>query len=384
MTILVKDKKKSLSWKKIIGLCALCFSSLSLTEFTYAERLIPFQGRLHDVDNQLVDDGVYSLTFNVYETPTGGSSVWTETHQNVSVINGYVNILLGAIEFFDQPPSASVNFSTSKYLSVSINNGEELFPRTQLVPSFHATSADQLGNLREGDIATKEELDALNTTLRSQISGNDSDITGLSTTINNNAEAISNNAEAISDNSGDITSNGNAISTLNGRFVSDGNGGFKSRDADRLDGRNSSEFLTSSSTASNSSRLNNQPASYYRNAANLTGTISRSRLPLGTTTSRGAVKKASFDRSEDGYFWDRETGYIMQWGRTSARRNAWTTVSFKTPFGSTPYSVTFTQAGTDTGVHRLSSVNSSSFRVYNTNDDESVTFYWQAVGYKAP
>ena len=106
MQILGKDMKllkttnglaKKISALSLIA--ALVFNPLAAVTQAANEisRLVPFQGRLHGTDNKAVADGVYDITFNVYDTPTGGTPSWTESHAQVSVIHGYVNVLLGAI-----------------------------------------------------------------------------------------------------------------------------------------------------------------------------------------------------------------------------------------------------------------------------------------------
>ena len=128
------------------------------------QRLVPFQGRLHGADSQAVSDGHYDLTFYIYDTPTGGTALWTETHANVSVIHGYINVLLGATELMDEPTYANgdpqydaskstVDFTSQKYLGVSIDGGAEMFPRSQLVPSFHAFTANHAEHATQADNA---------------------------------------------------------------------------------------------------------------------------------------------------------------------------------------------------------------------------------------
>lgn len=129
-------------------------------------RLVPFQGRLHGSDNKAVADGVYDITFYIYDTPTGGTALWTENHTQVSVIHGYINVLLGALEpldnanFATQAPKynaskSKVNFAENKYLGISINGGAEMFPRSQLVPTFHAYTANHAEHTTHADNADR-------------------------------------------------------------------------------------------------------------------------------------------------------------------------------------------------------------------------------------
>ncbi|HYD50430.1 MAG TPA: hypothetical protein VEB21_18890 [Terriglobales bacterium] len=122
---------------------------------TQPARLVPFQARLVGADEQPLEDDVYPMTFRLYDTATGGTPCWTEQHETASVIGGYNNVLLGSLTPF--PDSISFNPSGSgtgpcqaagyRYLGITVatgqaGSGEEMVPRHQLVPSFHARRTD--------------------------------------------------------------------------------------------------------------------------------------------------------------------------------------------------------------------------------------------------
>lgn len=142
-----KTMKKILKQIVLAGVClSACFAVPSLAENVNFKHKVPFQGRLFDDHNDIVEDDVYDLTFRLYEEASTGKAIWSETHPKVSVINGYVSVILGALvdmNYGDQANYAPLNFSTEQpyYVSVAIDGGTELFPRQQLIPSFHATTA---------------------------------------------------------------------------------------------------------------------------------------------------------------------------------------------------------------------------------------------------
>lgn len=110
----------------------------------FGQQLIPFQARLTDGGGTVVSDGVYSMNFNVYDTATAGTTLWTETHSTVSVTRGVVNVILGSLTPFNDPNN-TVNFYTTsgdRFIGISIGTGQEMVPRHQLIPSFHAVTAD--------------------------------------------------------------------------------------------------------------------------------------------------------------------------------------------------------------------------------------------------
>jgi len=123
-----------------------------LSTQTFSQQLIPFQARLTDGAGAPVADGVYSINFAIYGTATGGTPVngWVESHATVSVVSGVVNVILGSITPLNDPDnngdfSDAVTFYTTdgnRFIGVTIGAGQEMVPRHQLVPSFHAATAD--------------------------------------------------------------------------------------------------------------------------------------------------------------------------------------------------------------------------------------------------
>lgn len=519
----------------LLTLFELTFTSQVVLAANEITRLVPFQGRLHGGDNKIVADGVYDLAFNVYDTPTGGTAIWTETHPKVSVIHGYVNILLGGINpmvasnFSSQAPLYDesknvVNFAQQKYLGISINGGAEMFPRSQLVPSFHAftanhanhaTNSDKLGNLPADNYATKSyntaadavinakinsDISTLTATMNSKFNGNkakDADLldgkdytwflpkTGKSVDADkldglNSTSFLRSTAKAVDADKLDghdtsyfaIASTTNSkISSLEGKFT-----GAKAKDADKLDGLNSSDFLRNTAKAVDADKLdglnstnfmrnttaNGYPGltpggstsnwvrtttngllpyqsgsasslgtsswnfkniygtniydgntllenkylgktaksvdadkldgldnTFFRNASNLNaGTVAHARLPAATTSVRGATKKNQMSNDKNGYFWDKETGFMMQWGYASTASDTGVTIMFPTHFTNAHNVVTTIQsaAGWSGGqTNFVQSINNNAFVVNRNNDQKNtVFFYWQATGYRAP
>lgn len=122
-------------------------------------RLIPFQGKLTNADGSPVPDGNVNILFSIYDVPSGGTAKWSELEQNVVIQGGQINLLLGgsgtqgpsAQKTLDDPngdgnAADGLDFTTTTYfLGVKVGGqaAQEMAPRQQLVPSFHARSADQ-------------------------------------------------------------------------------------------------------------------------------------------------------------------------------------------------------------------------------------------------
>jgi microcystin-dependent protein len=133
-----------------IALAALAVQVLCIGP-ALATRLIPFQGRVTDGAGEPLQ-GVYRITFAIYDEATGGTALYTESHGDVSVIGGQVNVLLGSLVSLDDQngdgnPDDAVHFDDAlrpRYLGIKVGDetNQEMVPRHQLVPSFHARIAD--------------------------------------------------------------------------------------------------------------------------------------------------------------------------------------------------------------------------------------------------
>jgi hypothetical protein len=123
-------------------------------------RLIPFQAYLTDNNGRPVE-GQHNLTFKLYDQAESGNYLgWTETHANVPVSKGMVNVLLGR----DPPqgtPFETLTFDGPRYVSVSVDGGLEMVPRQQIVPAIYAADADrslQLAGGTSGFLANSTEI----------------------------------------------------------------------------------------------------------------------------------------------------------------------------------------------------------------------------------
>ena len=76
----------------IIILILVIFGSVCSGE---VPKLISYQGRLLD-PNGVPLSGTFSITFTVYTSLTGPSSVWSET-QTITTTKGFFNVLLGSV-----------------------------------------------------------------------------------------------------------------------------------------------------------------------------------------------------------------------------------------------------------------------------------------------
>lgn len=113
-------------------------STLLLLCFAFSMQLqaqtLSVQGVIKNADNSAAENGFYKVTFRLYTVKTGGSSVWNETLDSVNVKAGTYSAILGETEpfpAFDAP---------AYYLGITIENGQELTPRSRMTAAPFALS----------------------------------------------------------------------------------------------------------------------------------------------------------------------------------------------------------------------------------------------------
>ncbi|MEO6536944.1 MAG: glycosyl hydrolase family 28-related protein [Candidatus Paceibacterota bacterium] len=126
-----------LRFLRIIGVAMVIAISLSALILSTvhaagAPRTIGYQGYLEQSGTPL--NGTANFTFELYNTLSGGSPLWTETQSAVAVSGGYFSVSLGS----QTPFPSSLDFSQGYYLAVTVN-GTPLSPRQSLdaIPYAH-------------------------------------------------------------------------------------------------------------------------------------------------------------------------------------------------------------------------------------------------------
>ncbi|MBN2543279.1 tail fiber domain-containing protein [bacterium] len=123
----------------------LCLLLLSVTLcFAQIPRIISYQGYLTNTEDDPVPDGTYSLIFRLYNSETGGYTLWNET-QDVEVTKGLYSVYLGSVT------TLSIEFNQPYWLEIEFD-GTTLTPRYQLGSSpyaLNATNASTAGTAEE-------------------------------------------------------------------------------------------------------------------------------------------------------------------------------------------------------------------------------------------
>ena len=120
--------------KRLFSHLMLVILLTALTAMAQIPQTISYQGMLTDTEGTSVSDGDYSILFNLYNVPTGGSPLWTET-QTVTLSDGVFNVQLGAINPLTLP------FDEGYWLGITIDSGSELEPRIELTSSAYSLKA---------------------------------------------------------------------------------------------------------------------------------------------------------------------------------------------------------------------------------------------------
>lgn len=106
-------------------------------------QVLSYQGRLLDPSTGAPkNDGVYQMTFSIYNVLTGGTALWTET-KSVTVGSGAFISLLG-----DTTPLVLGNFDGQElFLGVKVGDDAEATPRQRLAHNAYAMFAENAAKL---------------------------------------------------------------------------------------------------------------------------------------------------------------------------------------------------------------------------------------------
>lgn len=146
---------------KMAWVAAMAFAWAWMGWAASAPQVIPFQGRLTDQAGTPYSEGTYTIVFNLYDAPVGGTALWTERHTGVGLVNGMVNVFLGSIVALD-----GQDFTQTRYLGITIdadgnaNTADpEMVPRQMIVPAFFAKDSESLRGADWSAILAKGETD---------------------------------------------------------------------------------------------------------------------------------------------------------------------------------------------------------------------------------
>jgi hypothetical protein len=114
--------------------------------------VISYQGKLTQPSKAPVADGAYSIQFAIYDVPTGGTALWSETNPSVQVKDGLFSVLLGSV--VNLP--ANIFDSPDRYLGVKVGTDAEMTPRQQIASVPFAYRAAAAGTVDDGSVSAEK------------------------------------------------------------------------------------------------------------------------------------------------------------------------------------------------------------------------------------
>ncbi len=106
--------------------------------------VVSYQGRVTDTAGQPLN-GAYIMSFALYDTPTGGAQLWSETHSAVVVTEGLFSVQLGSVT----PFPAGIWDTPTLYLGVTVGTDPEM-DRTRFICTPYAMKAGAVDGYSPG------------------------------------------------------------------------------------------------------------------------------------------------------------------------------------------------------------------------------------------
>ncbi|MCC6477490.1 hypothetical protein IT157_10595 [bacterium] len=134
---------------------AVLFALLSVVISAFAiPQLINYQGQLTSPSGTPLDTTV-AMSFALYDSVSGGTAVWTETHPSVTVTDGLFSVQLGSVT------SLPDVFAVNRWLGVTVGGDTELSPREQLISVAYAYRVGTVGGATGGTVTGNITADSV-------------------------------------------------------------------------------------------------------------------------------------------------------------------------------------------------------------------------------
>ena len=132
----------------LFGLLIVLLQGLFASTMVYADvpKLINHQGYLTNSAGTPVNASV-PIIFTIYNVPTGGTALWTET-RTVIPSKGVFDVNLGETTPINLP------FDVPYYLGIKVGADAEMIPRQSLTSVSYAFRSDQANTVADGDVTT--------------------------------------------------------------------------------------------------------------------------------------------------------------------------------------------------------------------------------------
>jgi microcystin-dependent protein len=118
-------------------LIAVFLTLTGITVHAQPPNLINYQGMLTGESGEPVSTGEYTIKFGIFTEPIGGTAIWEKTYNNVPVVRGYFNLILGP-EDDAGTMIASAFVTQDTFLEITIADGTAVAPRQQILSTPYA------------------------------------------------------------------------------------------------------------------------------------------------------------------------------------------------------------------------------------------------------
>ena len=136
--------RSTVGYKAVGLLTGLLAIGASRTALAGVPSTVTQQGLLLDANNQPVT-GSQNFTFTIYDAPTGGNVLWTET-QTIALDGGYFSTQLGSVT--TTPQLSSIFNGSTLYLGIKVGSDPEMTPREAVTSVPYAmVSRDATGDI---------------------------------------------------------------------------------------------------------------------------------------------------------------------------------------------------------------------------------------------
>jgi len=127
-----------------------CLFVLAASARAAVPPVISYQGRLLQPSGAAVPDGTVSITFSIYDAPTGGTALWTETNPSVFVKGGLFSVMLGSVT----PMPPDIFNGADRYFGIQVGSDAETSPRQKIASAAYAHSAGTAETAKVADNGT--------------------------------------------------------------------------------------------------------------------------------------------------------------------------------------------------------------------------------------
>jgi len=136
----------------LAAFASFCCAAILFAQTTDAPHKINFQGKLNNPTQ-----GPVNLTLSIYKTAIGGTALWSETQNNVTVLNGIFNVILGSATPI---PNAVFKNGGDLFLEIRVGN-TPLSKRVQIASVAYAIKATLADTAKVAlSVGSRNSLDA--------------------------------------------------------------------------------------------------------------------------------------------------------------------------------------------------------------------------------